>query len=240
MDALLLWLPGSDGRRSLEQTPSDETWTVEPGPSSSFCLWTASKGLLPKCAHLDGSQLLGHGLSFSRHIQTTDGKSRGRASYFSCRSEEAGARDEQAHRGDGHRRESASKGNTIRVQGTSSETQGLIPRRLCCLPLLCRRRVGDFVEWMQWWAEQCGIMVIAQSVDFAFSEAWDLSCPVAIALLCEMLMEGFIDLLLGGRPCGTFSRLRFRPGGPRPLRFRGSHKEWGRQDLFEWESILLD
>ena len=45
------------------------------------------------------------------------------------------------------------------------------------------RRVGDFAEWMQWWAEQCGIMVMVESADFAFSEARGLSCPVVIALL---------------------------------------------------------
>eukprot|EP00959_Pyramimonas_sp_CCMP1952_P096079 2008951-Pyramimonas_sp.AAC.1 len=42
--------------------------------------------------------------------------------------------------------------------------------------------------------------------------------------------EGMIDIL-GAPPCSPWSRARFRPGGPRPLRFRD--QPLGRLDLTE-------
>ena len=46
---------------------------------------------------------------------------------------------------------------------------------------------------------------------------------MALMMLAE---EGLIDIVLGGPPCSTWSKLRFLPNGPPPLRHRGDHV-WG-------------
>ena len=42
----------------------------------------------------------------------------------------------------------------------------------------------------------------------------------------SLVVEGCIDALFASPPCATWSRLRFRPGGPAPLRRRGL-ESWG-------------
>ena len=60
-------------------------------------------------------------------------------------------------------------------------------------------------------------------MDLRGSYAWDLSDPEVQAQLGALADEGLIDVLIGGPPCNTWSRARFRGGaGPRPLRYRGS------------------
>ena len=57
---------------------------------------------------------------------------------------------------------------------------------------------------------------------------WDFTIPSVLALLCGLAAAGMIQFLLGGPPCGTFSRLRhltWSPGPP-PVRSRGAHV-WG-------------
>ena len=55
---------------------------------------------------------------------------------------------------------------------------------------------------------------------------WDLSVPATFMALMLLAEEGLIDLVLGGPPCSTWSKVRFLPGGPPPLRLRGSFV-WG-------------
>ena len=43
------------------------------------------------------------------------------------------------------------------------------------------------------------------------------------------ITQGLLDGILGGPPCSTWSRLRFLPDGPRPLRLRWSL--WGIKGL---------
>ena len=57
---------------------------------------------------------------------------------------------------------------------------------------------------------------------------WDFTLPAVVALLCGLAAAGMLQFLLGGPPCGTFSRLRhllWSPGPP-PVRSRGAHV-WG-------------
>ena len=57
---------------------------------------------------------------------------------------------------------------------------------------------------------------------------WSFLRPSIVALLCSLAEAGMIQMVLGGPPCGTFSRLRhlqWSPGPP-PVRSRGAHV-WG-------------
>ncbi len=47
--------------------------------------------------------------------------------------------------------------------------------------------------------------------------------------LRQLAVEGLVDAMVGGPPCATWSRLRFRRDGPRPLRYDWC--PWGRPDL---------
>ena len=68
------------------------------------------------------------------------------------------------------------------------------------------------------------------SVDLASDDRWDLSDHRTFHEILQML-DGYVDIILGGPPCSTVSRARHnkRAGGPRPLRFRWCI--WGRSDL---------
>ncbi len=92
------------------------------------------------------------------------------------------------------------------------------------------RRVGDIEERMIHWASIMNVVLLIESADMAFNAEWDLGNPHTIKILMDMVLMGLLDIVLGGAPCATWSRLRFLPGGPRPLRFRGA-LAWGRLDL---------
>ena len=64
------------------------------------------------------------------------------------------------------------------------------------------------------------------SVDLAVDPRWDLSRVDTFEQLWALVEEGLVDVIFGGPPCSTWSRARFRPGGPRPLRRRGKYA-WG-------------
>jgi len=92
------------------------------------------------------------------------------------------------------------------------------------------RREGDMEESFNQWSQTLGIVLLFETADLAFNSEWDLGNPHTIQLLLEMISTGLLDILIGGPPCATWSRVRFVPGGPRPLRFRGRFA-WGRHDL---------
>ncbi len=82
------------------------------------------------------------------------------------------------------------------------------------------RREDDIEECPMKRAATDGLTLLVLSVDLANDPEWDLTSPSTFDKLRELVVEGLIDAVLGGPPCSTWSRLRFRPGGPRPLRFR--------------------
>ena len=82
-----------------------------------------------------------------------------------------------------------------------------------------------------------GMKVLVISVDLDADANWDLSDPHTFHALHEAVLQGYIDAVVGGPPCSTWSRLRFRPGGPRPLRFRW--QPWGRSDATAHERDRL-
>ena len=54
--------------------------------------------------------------------------------------------------------------------------------------------------------------------------------PSTFHVLMDLILEGCLDALFAGPPCASWSRLRYRPGGPPPLRARGE-QAWGLYDL---------
>ena len=69
-------------------------------------------------------------------------------------------------------------------------------------------------------ADEHGVPIFYFGVDLAFNHFWGLADPSLIAMLSDMIGEGLIDIAIGAPPRTMWSRARFRPGGPRPLRFR--------------------
>ena len=59
------------------------------------------------------------------------------------------------------------------------------------------------------------------SVDLAVDDRWDLGNVRTFHEILQML-DGYVDIILGGPPCSTVSRAGHnrRRSGPRPLRFR--------------------
>eukprot|EP00972_Heterocapsa_arctica_P078022 11505204-Heterocapsa_arctica.AAC.1 len=70
------------------------------------------------------------------------------------------------------------------------------------------------------------------SIDLAFDAGWDMGDPHTMCMLMQLAVRAYIDVVLGGPPCATWSRARFipMPGGygPRPLRWRTDDEIWGR------------
>ena len=100
------------------------------------------------------------------------------------------------------------------------------------------RRKNDVHDYVERFADESGVPVFMFGIDLAFDVRWDFSDPHTVATLMELAHLGLIDVVLGGPPCSTWSRARFRHipgrGGPRPLRFRD--QLLGRQDLSGWEA----
>ena len=94
------------------------------------------------------------------------------------------------------------------------------------------RRPGDLEEFFRQAAKRAGIALLMLSVDLADDPLWDLTLAATFDTLRQLVCEGLIDVIIAGPPCSTWSRLRFMPGGPRPLRLR-SHP-WGGRDYTPW------
>ena len=100
------------------------------------------------------------------------------------------------------------------------------------------RRPGDLEHHLRDQAAALGLKILIISVDLGADLQWDLSEPATFHALHDAILRGLIDAVVGGAPCATWSRSRFRPDGPRPLRFRD--QLWGRSDLtaFEHDRIV--
>ncbi len=90
------------------------------------------------------------------------------------------------------------------------------------------RRERDLHEYVEQEAGEQGLRLLMVSVDLLADAQWDLGDPSTFHCLMDLIVEGLIDITVGGPPCSTWSILRHRhlPGGPRPLRLRGRHA-WG-------------
>ena len=83
-----------------------------------------------------------------------------------------------------------------------------------------------------WWRKQLDsntrtVVCIDKSVD----AAQDLLSDQLTSFLAEVCEKGVVDVVLGGPPCRTVSKLRFRRPGPPPLRSRSGPERFALSDL---------
>ena len=87
------------------------------------------------------------------------------------------------------------------------------------------QREGDLEYYLIRLGAACGMRVKVISMDLAYGKHFDLSSEESVK---ELELEAERKKFSGahnGSPCSTWSRVRFRPGGPPPLRDRSS--PWG-------------
>ena len=83
-----------------------------------------------------------------------------------------------------------------------------------------------------WWKKQLDsntrtVLRIDKTVD----SAQDLLSDQLTGFLAEVCEKGVVDVVLGGPPCRTVSKLRFRRPGPPPLRARNGPERFALNDL---------
>ena len=90
-------------------------------------------------------------------------------------------------------------------------------------------------EWEELKKYDCEVITL----DIMHNKSQDLHNPVLWAFLMRLARQGTLAAIIGGPPCRTVSRLRFRRPGPRPLRDRGAHR-FGLPNLSVSEQRLAD
>lgn len=89
-----------------------------------------------------------------------------------------------------------------------------------------RRRVHDLQYHLESLALAQGVEVHVRSLDVAVDQRLgNLASTEAFEFWTDKSLRGFILSFMAGPPCETFSRSRFRPGGPPPL--RSKQHRWG-------------
>ncbi len=91
------------------------------------------------------------------------------------------------------------------------------------------QRKEDFQWFLEELMQKEGLELLCLSIDLADDPDWDVTLAPTFHKLRVLAEEALLDAVLGGPPCSSWSRLRFRPNGPRPLRFDWCL--WGRPDL---------
>ena len=71
-------------------------------------------------------------------------------------------------------------------------------------------------------ARRQDLRVLFLSADLLDDPRWDLANPSTFSALMELCEGGWVDIVLGGPPCSTWSRARYnrRRLGPPPVRSR--------------------
>ena len=92
------------------------------------------------------------------------------------------------------------------------------------------RRPGDVQEHLEAYMSAYQLPLLMLSVDLATNPSWDLSWGPTRAIILGVTLDCLLDGILTSPPCSTWSLLRFRPGGPPPLRTR---------DKFAWGLPIL-
>lgn len=80
--------------------------------------------------------------------------------------------------------------------------------------------MGDLQYWIEVLGAAAGLKVIAFSFGIPADPAHDLLCDSFFSGLRAAAWNGHIDGYSGGPPCSTWSRARWAPGGPPPVRSR--------------------
>ena len=79
------------------------------------------------------------------------------------------------------------------------------------------RRPRDIEHYLLRIGGDLGVLVVIESYDAAYGDQYDLDCADSVQELINRACRGEIDGCMDGAPCSTWSRARFRPGGPPPL-----------------------
>ena len=89
------------------------------------------------------------------------------------------------------------------------------------------RRKFDVEYMVRKWASRTARRLLFLSADLATDARWDLAQPETFHALGCLVDEGYVDILVAGPPCSTWSRARHRGrDGPPPVRGR-QHSPWG-------------
>lgn len=91
------------------------------------------------------------------------------------------------------------------------------------------RRERDLGWFLQRVGGSRGLKVVVSDYEVAYGEDFDLGRGEVRARLLTDIREGRCDGAFSEAPCSTWSRARFAPGGPPPLRTRDP--PWGRPGL---------
>ncbi|CAK0884637.1 unnamed protein product, partial [Prorocentrum cordatum] len=93
------------------------------------------------------------------------------------------------------------------------------------------RRPGDLEEWLHTLGALHNLEILVISCDLELGPNWGRTIPETFQKLWGLVALGYIDGIVGGPPCSTWSRARFAKllRGLRPLRFRGKYVR-GRPD----------
>ena len=96
-------------------------------------------------------------------------------------------------------------------------------------------------EWKEMEAHGWGVITL----DITKGKDQDVHGPKLWGFLTELARKGAIKCVVGGPPCRTVSRMRFKRPGPRPLRDRGEgrfglpHLSAGEQRLADHDTALV-
>jgi len=82
------------------------------------------------------------------------------------------------------------------------------------------RRQGDLEYFLKVGAAKRGWIVEVINVDVGLGKEFDLSCEKNVDRFKAMIRAGLEDGGHSGVPCSTWTAVRYRPGGPPPLRSR--------------------
>eukprot|EP00438_Fugacium_kawagutii_P006388 Skav214721 [mRNA] locus=scaffold2250:240981:245369:- [translate_table: standard] len=89
-----------------------------------------------------------------------------------------------------------------------------------------RRRIHDLQTYVELFSQQVSTRVFVLSLDVAVdAQLGDLSTDRAFDFWTDKARRGFILSFVAGPPCETYTRSRFNPGGPPPL--RSKRHRWG-------------
>ncbi|CAK0872525.1 unnamed protein product [Prorocentrum cordatum] len=102
-----------------------------------------------------------------------------------------------------------------------------------------RRRRGDVQEVVERLAKERNLRVLFLSADLLDDPRWDLANPSTFSALMELCEGGWVDIVLGGPPCSTWSRARYNRRRPGPPPVRSRLCPWGLPGLKAWEAARV-
>ncbi|CAK0898424.1 unnamed protein product, partial [Prorocentrum cordatum] len=102
-----------------------------------------------------------------------------------------------------------------------------------------RRRRGDVQEVVERLAMERSLRVLFLSADLLDDPRWDLASPPTFSALMELCEGGWVDVVLGGPPCSTWSRARYNRRRPGPPPVRSRRCPWGLPGLRAWEAARV-